>query len=150
MAKYPAKIKAGATYDYPVSNLDIFATAVQAAGVSLPADRIYDGVDLVPYINKANAARPHETLYWRNGYSKAVRKGDWKLYINERNNKVLLYDLANDPVEQHDQSAANPAKIKELQTALKQWEKQLATPRWPSLRSEVIGELADAGYYFPI
>ncbi|MDF2192343.1 sulfatase-like hydrolase/transferase [Paraflavitalea sp. CAU 1676] len=150
LAKYPAKIKAGATYDYPVSNLDIFATAVQAAGVSLPADRIYDGVDLVPYVNKANTARPHETLYWRNGYSKAVRKGDWKLYINERNNKVLLYDLASDPGEQHDQSAANPAKIKELQTALKQWEKQLAKPRWPSLRSEVIGELADAGYYFPI
>jgi arylsulfatase A-like enzyme len=150
VAKYPGKISAGKVYNLPVSNLDIFATAISAAGITLPKDRMYDGVNLVPYVNGSNAQRPHETLFWRNGYSKAVRKGDWKLYVNERNGKVLLYNLATDVVEQQDLAAAQPAKVKELQAALKKWESQLAKPRWPYLRSEVIGELADGDYYFPI
>lgn len=150
LAKYPGKIPAGKVYELPVSNLDIFATAVQEAGIPLPAGRVYDGVDLVPYVNGSHNTRPHETLFWRNGYSKAVRKGDWKLYVNERNGKVLLYDLANDPSEKNDLSAQQPQQLEALKDALQQWESQLAKPRWPSLRSEVIGELADGGYYFPI
>lgn len=150
LVKYPGKIPAGVVYEQPVSNLDIFGTAIAAAGITLPKDRVYDGVNLVPFVNKATTNAPHKVLFWRNGYSKAVRKGDWKLYINERNNKTLLFNLAQDAVEHNDLAPANPQKVKELQAELKKWESQLAKPRWPYLRSEAIGELVDAGYYFPI
>lgn len=149
LASFPGRIPEGKVYDAPVSNLDIFATAVAAAGINLPADKKYDGVNLVPYLNK-KTGNPHEALFWRNGYSKAVRKGDWKLYINERSGKTLLYNLATDLGEKNDQSAANPAKLKELQKTLTDWESQLAKSLWPSLRNEQIPEVVNVGFYFPI
>ena len=89
-------------------------------------------------------------MFWRNGYSKAVRKGDWKLYVNERSGKALLFYLSNDVGETKDLSAAQPEKVKELQKALKEWESQLVKPVWPSGRNELIPEVADLGFYFPI
>ncbi|WP_153798881.1 sulfatase-like hydrolase/transferase [Foetidibacter luteolus] len=149
LLRYPGKIPAGKTYDLPVSNLDIFATAVAAAGAQLPKGKVYDGANLVPYVSGESNGRPHETLFWRNGFSKAVRKGDWKLYVNERNGKTLLYNIADDISEEKDLAVANPAKVKELQGALKNWESQLAKPVWPFIRTEAIPGL-DAAYYFPI
>ncbi len=37
-------------YDQPVSSLDIVATVAAAAGISLPTDRVYDGINLIPYL----------------------------------------------------------------------------------------------------
>ncbi|MGN6438905.1 MAG: sulfatase [Agriterribacter sp.] len=150
LASFPGRIPAGKVYESPVSNLDIFATAVAAAGITLPSDRVYDGKNLIAYINGSVKERPHETLFWRNGYSKAVRKGDWKLYVNERSGKALLFYLSNDVGETKDLSAAQPEKVKELQKALKEWESQLVKPVWPSGRNELIPEVADLGFYFPI
>jgi len=150
LLRYPGKIPTGKSYDLPVSNLDMFATAVAAAGLQLPKDRVYDGINLLSYVNGKAKARPHETLFWRNGFSKAVRKGDWKLYVNERNGKTLLYNIADDLSEQKDLSTGNPAKVKELQEALKKWESQLAKPIWPFTRTEAIPGLDDASHYFPI
>ena len=150
LLRYPGKIPTGKSYDLPVSNLDMFATAVAAAGLQLPKDRVYDGINLLSYVNGKAKARPHETLFWRNGFSKAVRKGDWKLYVNERNGKTLLYNIADDLSEQKDISTGNPAKVKELQEALKKWESQLAKPIWPFTRTEAIPGLDDASHYFPI
>lgn len=150
LASFPGRLPEGKVYDLPVSNLDIFATAVAAAKIQLPKNKKFDGVNLVPYLNDKTAAQPHETLFWRNGYSKAVRQGDWKLYENERSGKLLLYNIANDLSETTDLSKTNPEKVKQLKEALLQWEKQMAKPLWPATRSEIIPELAGTGFYFPI
>ena len=50
MMKWPNKIPAGVVYEDPVSATDIFVTSLINAGGSLPTDREYDGVDLVPYV----------------------------------------------------------------------------------------------------
>ena len=148
--KYPKGVPAGKVYERPVSNLDYFPTIVAAAGLKLPNSKSYDGVNLLPYINSADTSRPHETLFWRNGYSKAIRKGDWKLYVNDRAKKTLLYNLAADISESKDLSKAHPDKLKELQEALRTWESELPQPSWPSKRSVPLLELEDASYYFPI
>jgi arylsulfatase A-like enzyme len=150
LVRYPGKIPAETVYDKPVSNLDIFATAIAVAKAELPTDRVYDGVNLLPYVNEANKNEPHPVLFWRNGYSKAVRKGDWKLYVNERASKVLLYNIKDDLSEQKNLSEINPEKAKELQDELKKWESQLVSPKWPAVRSEMLEEVQDASYYFPI
>ncbi|MFT4023409.1 MAG: hypothetical protein QM664_06470, partial [Flavihumibacter sp.] len=64
--------------------------------------------------------------------------------------KILLYDIGKDPGEQTDLAAAHPAIVQRLKAALAHWESQLAKPLWPSLRSELIPELAGTGNYFPI
>ena len=77
--KWPGKIAAGTTYEHPVSALDIFPTAMAAAGGKSPATTPGDGVDLIPYLNPSNSNRPHDKLFWRSGANWAVRDGNWKL-----------------------------------------------------------------------
>lgn len=147
--KYPGHAKEGVVYDKPVSNLDIFATSVAAAHATLPDDRVYDGVNILPYVNDENNNPPHPVLFWRNGFSKAMRKGDWKLYINERANATLLYNIADDLEEQHDLSSANTTKLDELKADLAAWESQMSKPLWPFRRSELMPDIKDYQFYFP-
>lgn len=65
LIKYPTVIPAGKVYNVPVSNLDIFATAIAAAGIRLPADKQFDGVNLVPYVKGDKKNDPHPVLFWR-------------------------------------------------------------------------------------
>jgi arylsulfatase A-like enzyme len=142
-------VPAGKEYSLPVSLLDIYATAAAVASVRLPADREYDGVNLLPYVNNQKQGYPHEALFWRSGYSKAVRKGDYKLYINERNGKQLLFNLAIDRSETKDLSKEQPAKVKELLTDLIEWESKVQQPAWPSRNNATI-DVGGEPYFFPI
>ena len=111
--KWPGRISAGMTYDHPVSALDIFPTAMAAAGHAEPSTgRPGDGVDLVPYLNGSIDGRPHDTLYWRSGPNWAIREGDWKLiHAGERD---WLYDLAEDIGEKYNLAADHPEIVERL------------------------------------
>lgn len=146
--QYPGYINTGKVYDHAVSSLDIFSTIAAASGTALPADRIYDGVNLLPYLTQ-DSAFPHDIFFWRNGYSKAFRKGNWKLYVNEKNKVTYLFDLSADREEMHDLSKSQPAKLKELIAALKDWEeKNTITPLWPSA-ADVLIEVNGKWFRFP-
>jgi len=118
------------------------------AHVTLPGEVIFDGVDLLPYIKKTDTAKPHEALYWRNGFSKAIRKGNFKLYINEKDKAVLLYDLFADPNEYNDLHQLQPGKVSELHADLQQWEEQLPKPLWES-RFHYKLKVRDKHFMFP-
>lgn len=149
--KYPGVIKEGLVYNKPVSNLDIFATAINAVKAKLPTGKVYDGKNIVPFVNGDNNNAPHPVLFWRSGYSKAIRKGDWKLYTNERAHTTLLYNMADDYQELHDLSNSNQQKVKELLGDLKAWESQLHSPLWPFTVSELPADIkSDYPFYFPI
>ena len=90
-------------------------------------------MDLLPYVKGTNAARPHQTLFWRSGQYKAVLDGDWKLQVNGARDKVWLYDLAADPAERNDLSSARPDKVKALSALLAQQDARSVKPIWPSL-----------------
>ncbi|MDI3318399.1 sulfatase [Pinibacter soli] len=145
---YAEKIPAGTTYQSPVSTLDIFSTAVAAAGIASPVDKVYDGVNLLPFVTGEKSNVPHDILYWRNGYSKAIRKGDYKLYINERDKVEYLYDLSKDPGEHNDLSATLPDKVTDLKTELNRWEATLGKPLWKS-RFHFRLKVRDRYYMFP-
>ncbi|MBI1200864.1 MAG: sulfatase-like hydrolase/transferase [Phenylobacterium sp.] len=131
--RWPGVLPAGTTYPYPVGHVDIFATAAGAAGAAVPTDRKIDGVNLLPFAEGKDAARPHKALYWRSGSYKTLLDGDWKLQVSEAQNKVWLYDLAADPTEKNDLSKAQPAKVAELKAKLAAEDAQMAKPLWPSL-----------------
>lgn len=136
--QWPVAIKGGQVYNHPVSSLDIFSTIAAASGASLASDRIYDGVDLLTYMNN-DSVLPHAVFFWRNGYSKAFRMGDWKLFLNEKQKITRLYNIATDREERHDLAHDQPAKLKELKDALKNWEKKNAIPPlWPSAADVLI------------
>ncbi|MFB6457845.1 sulfatase-like hydrolase/transferase [Chitinophaga sp. Hz27] len=131
--KYPAAWSTAQVYTNPVSALDLFATTVGVTGTPLPADRPYDGVNLIPFINGQRSDEPHPVLYWRNGYAKAIRQQDWKLYLNEKNKKVFLFHLTDDPAEKNNLAQQYPEKVAALKSALHDWEsKNTVAPKWPS------------------
>jgi len=128
--QWPGTLPAGTTYDSMVSALDIFPTAVAAAGGELPEGR--DGVDLLPHLTGAEENVPHEALFWRNGANSAVRKGRWKLVNLGEGHHVLLYDVLADIGEKNDLAAEHPEVVKELSDLLSAWQSELVEPLWPS------------------
>ncbi|MCF0072869.1 sulfatase-like hydrolase/transferase [Dyadobacter sp. CY261] len=129
--KWKGKVKPASVVETPVSSLDIFATAAAVSASELPKDRRYDGVDLVSYLNTDGGPAPHSALCWRSGGNKAIRKGDWKLVINQTDKITALFNLKNDKAELHNLAAANAAKVGELKKDLSDWESGLIKPLWP-------------------
>lgn len=69
--------------------------------------------------------------------------------MNEKNKVRLLFNLAGDPAEKSDQSKKQPAKLQELEDALKDWEtKNSVPPLWPSA-ADVLIEVNGKWYRFP-
>jgi arylsulfatase A-like enzyme len=132
LAQWKGRWPAGKVYDLPVMNLDVLPTVVTAAGGKPESSWRLDGVDLTPFVTGANAARPHQTLYWRYGPQWAVRHGDLKLVVSKGGSgKPELYDLSKDIGESKDLAAAQPAKVRELQALWDEWSAEQAEPSAP-------------------
>jgi len=126
--RWPGRIAAGTRYDQPVSSLDLFPTALAAAGTPIPKGLSLDGVDLLPYVTGKTKTPPHEYLFWRNGPNASVRSGRWKLFRPDGH--VFLFDLADDLGERKNVAAAHPDVVKRLTGALERWESELRPPLW--------------------
>ena len=120
-----------ATYNYPVSSLDLLSTTLAAINGKQVGKNQLDGKNLLPYIKGKIKTAPHETLFWRRGVSAAVREGDWKL-IRVAENPILLFDLSKDESEARNLAKENPEIVKRLLLKLKDWEKGLSKPHWSS------------------
>ncbi|MEI9888777.1 MAG: sulfatase-like hydrolase/transferase [Rhizomicrobium sp.] len=132
--RWPGRIAAGTTYDKPVAHVDIFATTAAVAGAAVPHDRIVDGVNLLPYVAGENAARPHQTLFFRSGSYATLLDGDWKLQAMDKPYaKLWLYNLAADPTEQHNLSTPGAGRTAELLKELRAISARQHKPLWPSL-----------------
>ena len=136
--KWPRGIAKGAVSDAPVAHFDIFATAAAAAGAPLPADRVIDGVNLIPFAAGSQTGAPHQALFWRSGSYRAVRAGDWKLQVLEHPPQRWLFDLASDPTEQVNLAAREPERLAALTKMLDAHDAEMSPPLWPSLLEGVI------------
>lgn len=130
--QWKGKLPKGKIYKHPVICLDIFTTALSAAGVRLPTDRKIDGINLLPYLLGEKEEAPHEYLFWRigGGTWMAVRDSRYKLH-RRKDGKVELYDLQNDIGEQNDLSQKLPDVVKQLNEALEKWNSELSPPIVP-------------------
>lgn len=157
--RWPKKIPAGRVIDAPVISLDIFPTALAAAGVTGTPGRPLDGVDLLPFANGSQTDRPHETLYWKNGSKWAVRHGDLKLVAGNTTSKKSkkkkskartpknvvdasvatssehqtapqLFNVAADPSETEDLAVKHPEIVAELRGMYEQWKKDFPPKSW--------------------
>jgi len=135
LLRWTGQIKPGEYHDLVIS-LDVLPTAVAAAGGTLPTDRPYDGVNLLPFLKGENSESPHETLFWRmrDMQAEVVRHGSWK-YMNVRS-QVRLFDLEADPSETNDLAAAKPEIIQDLAARFAAWDSEMAEPLWAFPASE--------------
>lgn len=131
MMKWKGEISPSTVVSQPIISLDIFATIASIIGIDLPSDRAFDGVNLLPYIRGKNKKEPHEKLFWRSDFNKAIRKGDWKLVVNEYDNTNLLYNIRDDKTERNNLFLLRKEKADELLRDLDDWENEMIAPLWP-------------------
>lgn len=132
LARWPGHLPAGVQYPNPVSSIDLLPTIAAATGAELPKDRVIDGVDLLPHLTGAQAAPPHEALFWRDGSYEMVMAGGWKLQRSQRPAKTWLFHLDEDPTEQRNLAESQPGKVAELKTLLAAHNAEMQAPLWPS------------------
>jgi len=102
VALYPAKTPAGTVSDALIDFSDFMPTFAEAAGVTLPTDRVIDGVSFLPLLcgEKGNPREWVFCHYWGFGRRKAdassfARTQRYKVYDDGR-----FYDIQTDPKEQ--------------------------------------------------
>ncbi len=136
--RWPKSIPAGSQYDSAVAHIDIFSTALAAAGVELPSDRIIDGRDILSYALQEEQPPLKRPLFWRTGGYKVIQDDGWKLQLQEQNGKTWLFNLNDDPTEQSNLSDSHPEKLAELRETLYSLDEQMVPPLWPPLSESTI------------
>ncbi len=81
IVSWPNHLPAGRVDHRQVSSLDILPTAAALAHAKLPMDRLYDGVNLLPFLDGERDGIPNPKLFWRDGVDFAMRDADSKLWI---------------------------------------------------------------------
>ena len=157
--KWPARIAPGTRNASPVAHIDILPTIAGATGAPLPSDREIDGVNLLPFVDGSGATgEPHDALFWRSGYYKAVRAGDWKLQVSDNPAKAWLYDLGTDPTEKVNLADQRPEKVAELRALLDEHDAAQREPLYPGggqmpmlidKTLEDVGTIEDEYVYWP-
>jgi arylsulfatase A len=127
IVRYPPLVKAGTTSDVPAISIDLAPTIAELSSVkSIPR---MDGVSLLPVLKDAAADLSRPTLYWHYPHYHpggatpygAIRDGDWRLVEFFEDNRIELYNLAEDVGESNDLAAKNPHKRDELLAMLRAW-----------------------------
>jgi len=134
IARWPGVLPAGATVSHPALSLDLTASIARAAGVSAPAGRPFDGVDILRSAERGEAP-PARALFWRGRRGdrtwRAVREGPLKLvsHVAGERREEFLFDLDRDAGEQTDLLSQRPAAAARLRQLLGAWEAEVKPQR---------------------
>ena len=118
-ASWPGVLPQGRDYDGVLSSVDIFTTTAALAGASIPADRVIDGVDLMPFLTGKKTGDPHDEFFFRRFDRKswALRAGEFKWVVAPKEGigaDGALFRIGGDIGEERDVSAEFPEKKKQL------------------------------------
>ena len=123
VASWPGHVAAGTTTDAVFMTMDIFATALAAAGIDYAGD--VEARSFLPVLlGKVTAVPPRDIFFVRRenpgGVHYGARNGDYKLVQNVPDGPFMLYNLRDDLGEINDLSAAEPDQLLQLTSALDQ------------------------------
>jgi arylsulfatase A-like enzyme len=126
--RWPGVTEAGTVNDTPVVSMDLTATILAAAGVTLPEDQALDGVPLQPLFDGKHLQRdelffhyPHFAFHKDNRPGSAIRSGKYKLIRNYDDDSLELFDLNEDLKERHNLADAKPELARRLKMQLDDW-----------------------------
>ena len=137
-ARWPGTLPAGKRFEPMVHVMDVFPTALAAAGMPAPAN--LDGVNLLPHVIGQKDGEPHPSLCWLFNDHKewripgrdtnlarplrAIREGTFKCVI-EGTNEPELYDISQDPGESRNLAALQPERVAHLRESFDAWRAQM-------------------------
>jgi arylsulfatase A-like enzyme len=119
IARWPGKVQPGSINDGLFISLDVMPTILELAATALPDGHFLDGTSLVDALLNGSAVEDR-ALFWR---GEAMRQGHWKLVGGPDGG---LYNLSTDLPEQYDLSAKYPERVEAMQTAMAQWQQDVA------------------------
>ncbi len=142
IVRWPGSTPSGVECDQPVCTIDFYRTILEITGLEGDAEhiRVVDGISLANLLRDPDSRLDRDALYFHYPHYyatttpvSAVRSGDWKLLEYFEDGRVELFNLADDPGEQHDLAAELPERAAALQQQLANWrtavDAQLPTPR---------------------
>ncbi len=118
---WPNGIKAGTTFEHPITSLDLTPTFVELAGGNITDKDNLDGVNIFPFIKGEETSRPHNEMKWRFTISASIREGDWKL-VRLPDRLPLLFNVKNDIAEQFNLADQNRARVVRMLKKLGDWD----------------------------
>ncbi|MFP6904716.1 MAG: sulfatase-like hydrolase/transferase [Verrucomicrobiota bacterium] len=117
---WPALVKEPRTITAPCVTSDYFPTILDALGLPLPPDRVYDGISLLPLIRGERDTRGKPIGFLNKGGNEAVWMEDrYKLVVTRK--KTSLYDIPADAAEKQDLSDTLPEVKARMQAGLESW-----------------------------
>ena len=122
--EWPARIKKPFSTDVPAVTSDYFPTALAAAGIPLPDDRDYDGINLLPLIDRKMKERKGIGFHCR-GMQAWVERRYKVIRLASKKHEPKpweLYDLLADPFEEKD-LAEGEEKERDEEDGCESWER---------------------------
>jgi arylsulfatase A-like enzyme len=129
IARWPGKIKSGATSDQLIAFWDFLPTFAALTGQ--PAPKNIDGISVLPALLE-NKTVPHPPLYWEmheGGFRYAVRLENWKGVSLDPTKPLELYDLVKDLSENQNVAADHPDVVRQIEELMKR--EHVPNPIWP-------------------
>ncbi len=134
IVKWPHVTKPGSKCDTPTMNIDFYPTLAEVIGIRQAPAHHVDGRSMAPLLKGERVgARP---LFWHYPLAKkhflggrssgAIRQGDWKLVEFFENQKLELFNLADDISERTNLAQQHPGKVKQLHRLLSEWRKDVS------------------------
>jgi arylsulfatase A-like enzyme len=123
-------IPAGKVVSHPVGLIDMLPTVLELLNLPLPPQ--VQGESLMPLVAGRSRGSPH--VFLESGYADppavAVRRDKWKLVhyraakeARSRGVSIELFDLADDPGEQHNLASAHPEIVEDLLVVIDDWKR---------------------------
>ena len=123
--EWPDRIKKPFATDLPAVTSDYFPTALAAAGIPLPDDRDYDGINLLPLIDRKMKERKGIGFHCR-GMQAWVERRYKVIRVASKKNEPEpweLYDLLSDPFEEKDLAKKRPEVVRRMDQEFTVWAK---------------------------
>ncbi|MDZ4848882.1 MAG: arylsulfatase [Pirellulaceae bacterium] len=130
IVRWPGKIAAAKVDHSAWYFADVLPTLCELTGVKVTSK--IDGVSVLPtLLGKEQSELSTRMLYWEQysgGFQQAVRWGDWKAHYMATGDKLELYDLSKDPMEEHNVAKQHPDVVQTIREFM--MSSHVSSPNW--------------------
>jgi len=131
IVSWPGKVPAGKVSDQPWYFADVMPTLAEVGRIDFQGNT--DGISVLPLLTDENYILPERYMYWenpRNELDQTVRYGKWNIRrLGGEGAPLALYNLEQDPGQEHDMASSYPEIVAQFETYLKS--ARTESPYWP-------------------